>query len=170
MKMIHYLIRYADCFEFYEKTIPKLVFEQASLEIFRYYLKNKRFGDAFIKYVGHQKTKELIENQITFITSFREFKVNDFLIWLDYIVKLDGISILSKSKFFKENLFNDLSVIIHPPLGWECSVPGLFSACCRRPPQPPHRWSAWKRSPPLFLPAPQSWPGRPSDQTGSKRR
>ncbi len=117
MKMIHYLIRYVDCFEFYEKTIPKLVFEQASLEIFRYYLKNKRFGDTFVKYVGHQKTRKLIENQITFITSFREFKVNDFLIWLDYIVKLDGISILSKSKFFKENLFNDLSVIIHPPLG-----------------------------------------------------
>ena len=57
MKMIHYLIRYVDCFEFYEKTIPKLVFEQASLEIFRYYLKNKRFGDPFVKYVGHQKTK-----------------------------------------------------------------------------------------------------------------
>ena len=127
LKMIDYFITNVNNFNLYEQVIPSLVLKQASLEIFRFYLKDKRCGDAFVKYVGHLKTLECLEERIFFSTSVRKMKVKNLWERLSYIKTLDDVSIFGKLKLSRQCFHVYLPGIIHANELGNCLEKSFFN-------------------------------------------
>lgn len=127
MKMIEYFISNVDNFSLYEQVIPGFVLKQASLEIFRFYLRDKRYGDAFIKYVGHLKILEYLEERIFFSTYVRKMKVKNLWERLSYIKALVDVSIFGKLKLSKQYFRFYLPGIIHANELGNCLEKSFFN-------------------------------------------